>query len=117
MAVSMRLVAQVLDDQSDFAEPGREREEVWMITAESAILFMSASLLGILLFFPRKRDTFSAYSLLVTSRCAIRGKCEREPSCESGSNQDGSRAEQRLRQHSATIRSNQVGSTPLGASP
>src|SRR5713226_6886861 len=46
-----------------------------MITEESAILVISTSLLGTLLFFLIKEAYFSARSLLVsTSRCAIRGR-------------------------------------------
>src|SRR6266487_5522556 len=37
---------------------GTEQEEVWMITAESEILFMSDSLMGIHLFFPLKETHF-----------------------------------------------------------
>ncbi len=44
---------------------------------ESVILFMSVSLLGMIFFFLIKETHSSAYSLLVTSRCAIRGKYKR----------------------------------------
>src|SRR5437764_8233575 len=53
---------------------GTDSEEVWMITEESAILVISTSLLGTILFFLIKEAYFYARSLLVTSRCAIRGK-------------------------------------------
>src|SRR6266571_1045565 len=52
---------------------GTDSEEVWMITEESAILVISTSLLGTLLFFLIKEAYFYAGSLLLTSRCAIRG--------------------------------------------
>src|SRR5947209_20485342 len=52
---------------------GTDSEEVWMITEESAILVISTSLLGTILFFLIKEAYFYARSLLVTSRCAIRG--------------------------------------------
>src|SRR5205807_9087579 len=55
---------------------GTDSEEVWMITEESAILVISTSLLGTLLFFLIKEAHFYARSLLVTSRCAIRGPGE-----------------------------------------
>src|SRR5436305_11239514 len=45
-----------------------------MITEESAILVISTSLLGTILFFLIKEAYFYARSLLVTSRCAIRGR-------------------------------------------
>src|SRR5436305_13697773 len=45
-----------------------------MITEESAILVISTSLLGTMLFFLIKEAYFYARSLLVTSRCAIRGR-------------------------------------------
>ncbi len=48
-------------------------EEVWIVTAESAILFMFVSLLGTIFFFLIKETHSYAGSLLVTSRCAIRG--------------------------------------------
>ena len=52
---------------------GTDSEEVWMITEESAILFISTSLLGTNVFFLIKEAYFYARSLLVTSHCAIRG--------------------------------------------
>src|SRR6266851_5048319 len=52
---------------------GTESEEVWIRTETSAILVMSTSLLGTVLFFLIKEAYFYAGSLLVTSRCAIRG--------------------------------------------
>src|SRR2546421_8846490 len=52
---------------------GTDSEDVWMITEESAILVISTSLLGTLLFFLIKEAYFQARSLLLTSRCAIRG--------------------------------------------
>ena len=52
---------------------GADSEEVWMITEESAILVISTSLLGTVLFFLIKEAYFYAGPLLVTSRCAIRG--------------------------------------------
>src|SRR6266487_2148469 len=54
---------------------GTDSGEVWMLTATSVILFMSVSLLGTHFFFLIKETHFSAYSLLITSRCAIRGHC------------------------------------------
>src|SRR5258708_8629372 len=48
-------------------------EDVWIVTTESVILFMSVSLLGTIFFFLIKETHSSAYSLLITSRCAIRG--------------------------------------------
>src|SRR5712692_10542690 len=51
-------------------------EEVWIVTAELAILFMSVSLLGTFFFFLIKETHSYAGSLLITSRCAIRGLCE-----------------------------------------
>src|SRR6266568_2028039 len=54
---------------------GTDSEEAWMITEESAILVISTSLLGTLLFFLIKEAYFYARSLLIsTSRCAIRGR-------------------------------------------
>src|SRR5437764_6911164 len=53
---------------------GTDSEDVWMITEESAILFISTSLLGTMLFFLIKEAYFYARSLLVPSRCAIRGQ-------------------------------------------
>src|SRR5439155_7596334 len=59
---------------------GTDSEEAWMITEESAILVISTSLLGTLLFFLIKEAYFYARSLLVsTSRCAICGICETRP--------------------------------------
>src|SRR5439155_15549300 len=53
---------------------GTDSEEAWMITEESAILVISTSLLGTMLFFLIKEAYFYARSLLVsTSLCAIRG--------------------------------------------
>ena len=52
---------------------GTDSEDVWMLTEESAILVISTSLLGTLLFFLIKEAYFYARSLLLTSRCAIRG--------------------------------------------
>src|SRR5713101_3376826 len=52
---------------------GTDSEEVWIHTETSAILVMSTSLLGTVLFFLIKEAYFYAGSLLVTSRCAIRG--------------------------------------------
>src|SRR5437588_11276133 len=53
---------------------GTDSEEAWMITEESAILVISTSLLGTMLFYLIKEAYFYARSLLVsTSRCAIRG--------------------------------------------
>ncbi len=52
---------------------GTDSEEVWMITEESAILFISTSLLGTNVFFLIKEAYFYARSLLVPSHCAIRG--------------------------------------------
>src|SRR5713101_1057128 len=54
---------------------GTDSEEVWIHTETSAILVMSTSLLGTVLFFLIKEAYFYAGSLLVTSRCAIRGSC------------------------------------------
>src|SRR5438876_9011977 len=48
-------------------------EEVWMITDPSAILFIGASLMEVVLFFLLKEAHFYLYSLGVTSRCASRG--------------------------------------------
>src|SRR5437588_7319502 len=56
---------------------GTDSEEVWMITEESAILVMSTSLIGKDLYPSLKGGTFYACSLQATSRCAIRGSCER----------------------------------------
>src|SRR5713101_505543 len=56
---------------------GTDSEEVWIHTETSAILVMSTSLLGTVLFFLIKEAYFYAGSLLVTSRCAIRGYCSR----------------------------------------
>src|SRR5205823_2120898 len=53
---------------------GTDSEDVWMSTEESAILVISTSLLGTLLFFLIKEAYFQARSLLLTSRCAIRGQ-------------------------------------------
>src|SRR6266516_1986756 len=53
---------------------GTDSGEVWMLTATSVILFMSVSLLGTHFFFLLKETHFSAYTLLITSRCAIRGQ-------------------------------------------
>src|SRR5437588_1946745 len=58
---------------------GTDSEEVWMITEESAILVISTSLLGTMLFFLIKEAYFYARSLLVPSRCAIRGSWEKRP--------------------------------------
>ncbi len=55
-----------------------------MITEESAILVISTSLLGTLLFFLIKEAHFYARSLLLTSRCAIRGNVERPSAHENG---------------------------------
>src|SRR5258708_36658685 len=52
---------------------GMHWEDVWIGTAESGILFMSASLLGTSFFFLIKETHSYACSLLVTSGCAIRG--------------------------------------------
>src|SRR5258708_27604395 len=52
---------------------GMHWEDVWIVTAESVILFMSVSLLGTSFFFLIKETHSYACSLLVTSRCAIRG--------------------------------------------
>src|SRR6266852_8147375 len=52
---------------------GTDSEEVWIHTETSAILVMSTYLLGTVLFFLIKEAYFYAGSLLVTSRCAIRG--------------------------------------------
>src|SRR5436309_390433 len=49
-------------------------EEVWMITDPSAILFIGASLMEVVLFFLLKEAHFYLYSLGVTSRCASRGQ-------------------------------------------
>src|SRR2546425_6392306 len=49
-------------------------EEVWMITDPSAILFIGASLMEVVLFFLLKEAHFYLCSLQVTSRCASRGK-------------------------------------------
>src|SRR5260370_13790418 len=56
---------------------GMHWEDVWIVTAESVILFMSVSLLGTSCFFLIKETHSYACSLLVTSRCAIRGYHER----------------------------------------
>src|SRR2546425_10799444 len=48
-------------------------EEVWMITDPSAILFIGASLMEVVLFFLLKEAHFYLCSLQVTSRCASRG--------------------------------------------
>src|SRR6266481_2966092 len=48
-------------------------EEVWMITDPSAILFICASLMEVVLFFLIKEAHFYLCSLQVTSRCASRG--------------------------------------------
>src|SRR5437763_16861231 len=53
---------------------GTDSEDIWMLTEESAILFISTSLLGTVLFFLIKEAYFYAGPLLVTSRCAIRGR-------------------------------------------
>src|SRR6266566_1693834 len=58
---------------------GTDSGEVWMLTATSVILFMSVSLLGTHFFFLIKEKHFSAYSLLITSRCAIRGRWVSQP--------------------------------------
>src|SRR3989442_2300858 len=50
-------------------------EEVWMITDPSAILFIGASLMEVVLFFLLKEAHFYLCSLQVTSRCASRGRC------------------------------------------
>src|SRR5437867_6976640 len=55
---------------------GTDSEDIWMLTEESAILFISPSLLGTILFFLIKEAYFYAGPLLVTSRCAIRGTSE-----------------------------------------
>src|SRR5438105_1707966 len=52
---------------------GTDSEDAWMLTEEAAILFISPSLLGTILFFLIKEAYFYAGPLLVTSRCAIRG--------------------------------------------
>src|SRR6266568_8852508 len=52
---------------------GTDSEDIWMLTEESAILFISPSLWGTMLFFLIKEAYFYAGPLLVTSRCAIRG--------------------------------------------
>src|SRR5712691_8554605 len=52
---------------------GIDSEEVWIRTETSAILVMSTSLLGTVLFFLIKEAYFYAGLLLLTSRCAIRG--------------------------------------------
>src|SRR3989442_1643736 len=49
-------------------------EEVWMITDPSAILFIGASLMEVVLFFLLKEAHFYLCSLQVTSRCASRGR-------------------------------------------
>src|SRR2546425_12234793 len=49
-------------------------EEVWMITDPSAILFIGASLMEVVLFFLLKEAHFYLCSLQVTSRCASRGQ-------------------------------------------
>src|SRR6266481_3360475 len=51
-------------------------EEVWMITDPSAILFICASLMEVVLFFLLKEAHFYLCSLQVTSRCASRGPYE-----------------------------------------
>src|SRR5260370_28414193 len=56
---------------------GMHWEDVWIVTAESVILFMSVSLLGTSFFFLIKETHSYACSLLVTSRCAIRGQSDR----------------------------------------
>jgi hypothetical protein len=48
-------------------------EEVWMITDPSAILFICASLMEVVLFFLIKEAHFHPCSLQVTFRCASRG--------------------------------------------
>src|SRR5436305_14826476 len=53
---------------------GTDYEDIWTLTEESAILFISTSLLGTVLFFLIKEAYFYAGPLLVTSRCAIRGR-------------------------------------------
>src|SRR6266571_8458936 len=55
---------------------GTDSEDAWMLTEEAAILFISPSLLGTILFFLIKEAYFYAGPLLVTSRCAIRGSGE-----------------------------------------
>src|SRR6266568_3652234 len=72
---------------------GTDSEDIWMLTEESAILVISTSLLGTMLFFLIKEAYFYAGPLLVTSRCAIRGRWHRpfipntgttSPPCRSG---------------------------------
>src|SRR6266702_5377290 len=53
---------------------GTDSEEVWMITDPSAILFMCASLMEVVLFFLLKEAHVYSCSLQIsTSRCASRG--------------------------------------------
>ena len=52
---------------------GTDRDVVWMLTDASAILFMCASLMEVVLFFLLKEAHFYPCSLQVTSRCASRG--------------------------------------------
>src|SRR5258708_14721684 len=55
---------------------GTDRDVVWMLTDPSAILFMCASLMEVVLFFLIKEAHFYLCSLQVTSRCASRGPLE-----------------------------------------
>src|SRR5260221_2462976 len=57
---------------------GTDRDVVWMLTDASAILFMCASLMEVVLFFLLKEAHFYPCSLQVTSRCASRGHYEEE---------------------------------------
>src|SRR5258708_23158668 len=52
---------------------GTDRDVVWMLTDPSAILFMCASLMEVVLFFLLKEAHFYPCSLQVPSRCASRG--------------------------------------------
>src|SRR5260370_3795768 len=54
---------------------GTDRDVVWMLTDPSAILFMCASLMEVVLFFLLKEAHFYPCSLQVPSRCASRGFC------------------------------------------
>ncbi len=52
---------------------GTDCEEVWIVTGESAILFIGPPYSGMFTFFPLKEAYFLLSCYLLQPRCAIRG--------------------------------------------
>ena len=71
----------MFNEEDYFVQPigqdGQAGEAIWIVPAESVILFISVPLLGKIVFFLIKDTYFYAGSLRVTPRCAIVGPARR----------------------------------------